>query len=248
MDRQFIISEIQRTAENGKALGQIRFSTETGIKNTEWLGRYWARWGDAVEEAGYSQNEWQMAYEEKHVLASLLRLTRKLGRYPTMYEIKMEHKSDPNMPGYDSILRLGSRSELKEKLLVYCRSHAELADLEGAIQAIKDRQRKEKFDVEIEQENLTESSGYVYLVRAQNAYKIGCTRAPYRRVAEIANQSANGAELIHLIPTDDPEGIEKYWHTRFQEKRIEGLNKQSGEWFRLSNGDIKAFQRRKVFM
>jgi hypothetical protein len=88
-------------------------------------------------------------------------------------------------------------------------------------------------------------TGYVYVIRAQGAYKIGCTRAPYRRAAEITNQSANGAELIHLISTDDPEGIEKYWHGRFAAKRISGVNKQSGEWFSLAASDISVFKRRK---
>ncbi len=90
------------------------------------------------------------------------------------------------------------------------------------------------------------TNGYVYLVKAQAAYKVGSTRAPYRRVSEIANQSAKGAELLHLIATDDPEGIEKYWHTRFDEKCITGLNKQSGEWFALSAEEIKAFRRRRT--
>lgn len=78
------------------------------------------------------------------------------------------------------------------------------------------------------------------------SHKIGCTRAPYRRVAEIANQSANGAKLLHLIATDDPEGIEDYWHRRFKDKRIVGINKPSGEWFQISAEEVEAFKRRKT--
>jgi len=59
MTRDHILSEIRRTARenNGVALGKQRFETETGIKIHDWLGRFWARWGDALKEAGFEPNQ-----------------------------------------------------------------------------------------------------------------------------------------------------------------------------------------------
>jgi Meiotically up-regulated gene 113 len=243
MDKQFIISEIHRTAKNGKAIGQTAFTTETGIKIHQWHGKYWARWGDALVEAGFPENEWNSAHEEKDVIEGLLRLARKLGKFPAKGEIGLAHNTEPTSPTYKAVSRLGTRAELKDKLLKYCSAKSEFADLKEIILSISVKDSVTPISIA----ELTEvTNGYVYLVSAQEAYKIGSTRAPYRRVAEIANQSAKGAELLHLISTDDPEGIEKYWHRRFDEKRITGLNKQSGEWFALSSEEIKAFKRRKT--
>jgi hypothetical protein len=57
MDKQFILSEIKRTAEAnaGVPMGRDRFSQETGIRANDWEGKLWARWGDAVREAALSR-------------------------------------------------------------------------------------------------------------------------------------------------------------------------------------------------
>ena len=244
MDKEFIISEIQRTATDGKAIGQKRFTSETGIKTHEWQGKYWARWGDALIEAGFSQNDWNSAHEQDFVIESVLRLAQKLGKFPTKYEIDLARNDDPSLPGHKALSRLGSRSEVREKLLAYCTANPDFADLGELVRSMRVPASVTPSAANEATESIT--NGYVYLVDAQEAFKIGSTRAPYRRVAELANQSAKGAELLHLIATDDPEGIEKYWHRRFDDKRITGLNKQSGEWFALSPDDIRAFKRRKT--
>jgi hypothetical protein len=58
MTKLHILQEIKRTtqANGGKPLRKIEFESETGIKRYDWFGVYWARWSDALREAGCVQN------------------------------------------------------------------------------------------------------------------------------------------------------------------------------------------------
>jgi len=50
----YILQEIKRTtqANGGTPLRKVQFEVETGIKRYNWFGVYWARWSDALREAG----------------------------------------------------------------------------------------------------------------------------------------------------------------------------------------------------
>ncbi len=75
--------------------------------------------------------------------------------------------------------------------------------------------------------------GCVYLLKMGCYYKIGKTNAIGRREYELAIQLVQKARTVRVIRTDDPNGIEKYWHTRFAAKRT------NGEWFDLDSSDVR---------
>jgi len=118
-----ILSEILRLADEngGSPVGRSRFFTETGISESDWLGRYWTRWGDAVAEAGFRPNTLNpVGLSVEDLTASVADLTRDLGHFPTVAERKMKRRSDSGFPSHGVIeKRLGNRSELVRRLVEF---------------------------------------------------------------------------------------------------------------------------------
>lgn len=79
----------------------------------------------------------------------------------------------------------------------------------------------------------------MYLLRAGDHYKIGQSFDLEKRVKSINVALPDKATLEHAISTDDPPGIEAYWHRRFADRRM------NGEWFKLSKADVLVFKKRK---
>ena len=86
----------------------------------------------------------------------------------------------------------------------------------------------------------TVAFGSVYLLKGPGSrYKIGRTNAFGRRRRELSIQLPFDTRKVHVIETDDPAGVEAYWHQRFAARRI------NSEWFELDTADVAAFKRWK---
>ncbi|HXG66490.1 MAG TPA: GIY-YIG nuclease family protein [Blastocatellia bacterium] len=238
MDKQHIINEIIRTTEKneGRPLGSQRFSSETGIKKSDWYGKYWARWGDALKEAGYSPNTMQDSYDEDWLIEQLISLIKEIGRFPVHGELRLKARKDKNFPSHSTFGRLGNKAEAARKILDYCRQKSGYDDVIGICQPIASVEPK---DDGAEGNEGDSDLGYVYLIKSGRYYKIGRSNFVGRREYELSIQLPEKVTIVHSITTDDPVGIEAYWHKRFKDKR------KNGEWFELTNNDIKAFKRRR---
>lgn len=240
MNKEHILAEIKRTASQngGVALGKDRFFQETGIKTSDWLGKYWARWGDAVREAGLTPNTLQVAYEDELLLEKCVDLTRELGHIPVSTEFAMKARQDKSFPSKNTFYRFGNKQQFIKTIIEYCKDKQGYEDvLTIANSQVADIvETNENFDPGNKYEEVI---AYVYMLKAGRNYKIGRSNSFDRRSRELKIQLPEHAETVHVIRTDDAIGIEAYWHKRFEGKR------KNGEWFELNAQDVKAFKRRK---
>ena len=236
--RTYILDEIKRTArENGGVpLGRRRFAVETGLKEQDWSGRYWARWGDALKEAGFRPNQLQVRLNDSLVLEKLALLIRELGRLPVEMELRMRRRDDLTFPSHNTFKRFGPRAKLTAAVAAWCQEHPGYDNV-AKICAASDTAEPEA--VAPRPRAADTEFGSVYLLKSGRYYKIGRSNAVGRRERELAIQLPERATVVHNIKTDDPAGIEFYWHRRFETRR------KNGEWFQLTAEDVSAFKRRR---
>ena len=241
MNKQEILSEIKRLAKenDGKAPGFQRFSSETGLRKADWYPNLWLRWGDAISEAGCVSNEFISAYDTDYLIEKYIELIRELGHFPTEGELRIKRKNDENFPSHSSFSQLGGKQDRIEKIIECCEGKKEFEDIITICEIVSKPSQKKN-----DSSSIPENAGYVYLIKHgnRNEYKLGMTNNPIRREGELRLELPEKVKPIHYIETDDPSGIEKYWHNRFVNKRKEG------EWFSLSSNDVRAFKRwRRIY-
>ena len=171
-------------------------------------------------------------------MSNLAELVRELDRFPVMGEVRLRARTDAEFPSHSTFGKFGGKRALAARLQRFCQDRGEkrLADLcAAAISAAAEASEPEGRAAEDANEEL----GYVYLMKAGHFYKIGRTNSLGRREYELSIQLPERAKVVHEIKTDDPAGIEDYWHRRYRERR------KNGEWFELSAQDVAAFRRRK---
>lgn len=231
--RNEIIRKIKEIAvsNGGTPPGVTKFETVTGIKKHEWRGKIWRNWGDALLDAGFAPNKLQTAFTDDFLLEVVLKVARRVNRFPSTgdldYEIpRLETNLSPK-----TVQARWNMSELATKLAEFAHSKGEDQIEEFAKGYSPSPKIKEGATVS------AAPLGYVYMQRHENDYKIGHTKSLNKRGRQIQIELPREIELVHSILTDDPLGIEAYWHRRFEAKRTRG------EWFRLSNSDISAFKR-----
>jgi hypothetical protein len=240
MEKEHILSEIRRTAtaNNGVALGWRRFEEETGIRYYDWYGQHWAKWSDAVREAGVEPSQMTEAIGIDVLIRQLVLLTRKLGRVPTGGDLRLAAKQDTDFPSEKTMRRLGVKADRRLRVIAFCESSPDFDDVAALWRPVE----TDRPVPEVESGDVTASAvGYVYLLKhgTRREYKIGRTNNPLRREGELGIQLPEKLQPIHHIKTDDAAGVESYWHRRFAGKRKEG------EWFALTAEDVRAFKRWK---
>lgn len=237
------MAELQRVAQElGQTPGRILFEQETGVKEHDWRGRYWARWSEAVAEAGLSGNAFStVRVSDEALLAALARAVRKYGRMPTSSEWDIARRADSTLPSTTLLQRrLGPKVGWSERLKTFCELHESeygdvVAMLPDAPTELDDDASPARHPRRAE-----DVVGYVYLIKSGRHYKIGRSNAYGRRQRELAIQLPERARQVHVIKTDDPVGIERYWHQRFAEQRV----RPDAEWFDLRPEHVAAFKRR----
>jgi len=243
MDKGEILLEIKRiaSASDGRAPGSQKFSTETGVKKSDWYPKLWLRWSDAINEAGCMPNVFNSSFDDIFLIEKYINLIRELGKFPIEGELRNKQNSDKSFPSHGAFRSFGVKQERIQKILRYCKGKSDFDDIASICSTIVKTAREDKNTANSDSST---NVGYVYLLRhgTRNEYKIGRTNNPVRREGEIRLELPEQIQPICYIKTDDPAGIESYWHSRFSSKR------KNGEWFSLKEEDVRAFKRwRNIF-
>ena len=237
MDKRHILAEIKRVAlaNGGKPPGRERFEKETAIRVADWYPHVWLRWGDALKEAGFSPNKLAVKMDRGFVLDKYTAFVRELGRVPLNAELRLKARKDTTFPSHGVFAAFGGKAALLAAVQEHCKKHDAYSDVLPLLPPSPSSNTRASASLE----RRKVPTGYVYLMKSGRHFKIGRSNSVGRREWELGIKIPVPPTTIHFIETDDPIGVEAYWHRRFADKRGEG------EWFNLRSEDVAAFKRWK---
>jgi len=238
MTREEILEAIRAVAKRtGTVPGRQTFEKETGIARHLWYGRFWPNWGLALSDAGFQPNDKTGPTDRDLLLSTYLKLVEELGHVPTEGELRVWQRSHQGFPSHSTFSSvLGPKVRRLKALLEYGRSVGAPEHVQALVAAAIGPVPEETDEAA---PTPAVAEGFVYLMKSGRNFKIGRTNAVDRRQYEVGIQLPDPLVPVHSIRTDDPSGIEAYWHNRFRERRL------NGEWFRLDADDVRVFKRRK---
>jgi Meiotically Up-regulated Gene 113 (MUG113) protein len=122
---------------------------------------------------------------------------------------------------------------LKELAIYPCLPERVLIQIDKAIEGYG-RAYEEMARAEIEAMRASKRYGYVYLIQSPTgSYKIGRARNPEDRMKTFNVKLPFEVDYVHLIETSDMYGLERAFHKRYAQKRV------NGEWFMLDPEDVQ---------
>jgi hypothetical protein len=180
VDKQHIIDEIKRLARNNKGvpLGRKIFEREIGIRTTDWYGKHWARWSDAVLEAGFSPNTAQTAYDDEFLIEKMIGFIRELRHYPVIGELRIKARTGGGFPNEKTLSRFGSPKQIAARITEYCRERGVHDDvIEICLERCAREDHPTMFARRSRPDETTRSAqpeemGFVYLLKSGAYYKI----------------------------------------------------------------------------
>src|SRR5262249_19753423 len=155
-------------------------------KEADWLGKLWARWGDALREAGFLPNEMQGAYDKTELLELYVALARELGRLPTANDMRLKGRADHRFPNQKTFERFGPKEKLVQQVAEYCRGKGGSDDVLRWCDVYVPRRKDTPADEQLTSEATDQIEiGFVYLMKSGRYYKIGRSNSAGRREYEL---------------------------------------------------------------
>lgn len=231
-----------RVKIGGNPPGEILFYRQTGLTKYVLRDAGVRSYGDLCELAGFQRRRLTERMTRDELFRPLALLAAKLKRFPDSTDREIAHREDATFPGYRAYRTAqDADGPLDLQLLEWCGSQPEHSEAAVILQSHVSQKADRPQRIQPVKRKIT---GYVYLMRYGKSgrdYKLGMTDEVSRRHAQISGMYPGDLRIVHVIGTDDPNGIERYWKRRFESRQVQGKD----EIFRLLPEDLVAFKSRK---